>query len=293
MSADEPDAPPALVVVEVPVADADEASGLLWSGGASAIEERPAGGDRVRLVAGSRDPDRLFRSIAGERPTAPEARAHPSWRVEIATVDDDRWADEWRAWARPVRAGSHLVVQPPWVDERIDGPGDVVVLIDPGRAFGSGSHPSTRQALALLEATVAEGDDVLDVGCGSGILAVTAARLGARRVVATDLDPGAGPATRANAKVNGVADRVVVDDRPVEELPGAHDVVLANIGALVLDRLAPALAARLAPGGTLVLAGLLTSNADGVVAAHARVGLVERQRMVDDDGWVAVRLTAG
>jgi ribosomal protein L11 methyltransferase len=189
-----------------------------------------------------------------------------------------------------VRAGRRFVVHPAWVprDEQVAGrEDDLVVVIDPGRSFGSGSHESTRLALAVLEDLVQPGDRVLDVGCGSGVLAVAAGLLGASAVVAIDVEADAVAATRDNAVANGVADRVRPSATSLAAVAGAYEVVVANIGGGVLAGLAPDLVRCVAPGGALVLSGLLEEQVGAVVAACA--GCEEEERRTEA-GWVAARL---
>ena len=200
-----------LAVVRVEAAEAELAADALWCRGATAIEERNGPAGAVELVA----------EVA-----ALDSLDDLPWPVEVIEVDDSWW-DGWRPFARAVRAGAHLVVQPPWAPRLTARHGDVVLLIDPGRAFGSGSHPSTLLALAALEPLVGPGSTVLDVGCGSGVLAVAAARLGAGRVVAIDIDPAAHAATLDNAARNGVAGRGAEGAaqrgaRPLRRRPGQH-----------------------------------------------------------------------
>ena len=258
-----------LAVVRVEVADAELAADALWCRGATAIEERSGPDGAVELVAEL--------SALGSIDDLP-------WPVEIVEADDSWW-DAWRPFARAVRAGDHLVVQPPWAPHLPERAGDLVVLIDPGRAFGSGAHPSTLLALAALEALVLPGSTVLDVGCGSGVLAVGAARLGAGRVVAIDIDPAAHEATLDNAARNGVA--VQVSASPVGAVTGRFDVVVANLLAPTLVELAVPLGERVGEHGSLVVSGLLPQQTERVFAALAPLLVVGQAEL---DGWVAATL---
>lgn len=251
-------------------ADAELASDALWQGAPSAVSEEAAGAGRVRLIADVTD-----------------LAAVPSpWTPRVIEPDSAAHLDAWRAWARPQRAGRRLVLQPAWLPGDAD-PDDLVVRLDPGRSFGSGSHPSTRLVLAMLEDELRAGDRVLDVGCGSGVLAVAACRLGAASATAIDVDPDAPAVTDRNAQANGVASLVHASTTPLAEVTGAFDVVVANIGRRVLLDLAEPLRARLAPGGRLVLAGVLDAQVDEVVAAHRPCTEVGRRSA---DGWSVVLL---
>ena len=254
---------PACLVVQVDVDDADLAALALWDAGAVAVAE-----ERGALVAGFADDDAV--RLASTRLGA-------AWPVRVVEVGE-AWRDAWRAHAGPVRVGP-LVVRPVGVAHDDRRPGDVVVDLEPGRVFGDGAHPTTRMALAEVVARVAPGGSVLDVGCGSGVLAVAAARLGAGRVVAVDVDPDAVAVTLANAARNGVA--VEVSCTPVAEVPGRFDLVVANLGgAAVVADLAPALAARTA--GVLVVGGLLAGGEERAVPDVAGLRAVARR---EEDGW--------
>lgn len=182
----------------------------------------------------------------------------------LSQVDDQDWVRRSREQFAPVSIGARLWIGPSWHE----APAGVAaaVRLDPGLAFGTGSHPSTRLVLGLLERTLRGGESVLDYGCGSGILAIAAAKLGARQVDAVDLDPQALEATEANARANGVAVRVAAP----EALPAArYDVVVSNILAQPLMLLAPLLASRTAPGGRIALSGILQDQARAVAQAYA------------------------
>jgi ribosomal protein L11 methyltransferase len=177
------------------------------------------------------------------------------------------------------------VVVPAWLETPSwVGPEDVVLAIDPGRAFGSGAHPTTRMCLAELERLVEPESAVADIGCGSGVLAVAAAAQGAALVVAVDIDPEAVRATAENAARNQVGGRICCSDTEAGDLePGAYDVVVANIAAGTLVALAPALVRALADDGTLVVSGVLECQAASVLEAFESEGLGLVGTVADDD----------
>lgn len=269
------------LVVEVAEADVDVVSGLLWAGGAAGIEERPTLPGRCQLRVGFRAED------AGAMIEPLAEFGTP--RVE--PVAAEAGLDAWREFARPWRAGRRLVVVPAWMDPPSwCGPDDLSVSIDPGHAFGSGSHATTRLCLALIERALRPGDTVADVGCGSGVLAIAALRLGAARAVGVDIEPEAVTVSAANAARAGVAERMDVLLGSVEALAGSRfDLVVANIIAVDLRPLVTELCAAVADGGALILSGLLTEQTDAVVerAAGAGFGLVERDL---DEDWQALLL---
>jgi ribosomal protein L11 methyltransferase len=264
-------------VVQLEVAEAlvELASDALWQAAPSAVLEVALGDGRVRLTADIAEPSLL----------------DPSWAAVEVAIDDDGYLDAWRTWAAPLRAGRRVVLHPAWIARDPAGaeaPEALVLVLDPGRAFGSGSHESTRLAVAALEDEVAGGEAVLDVGCGSGVLAVLAGRLGAARVVAIDVEPDAVEATLANAAANGVADRVEASTAALADVAGAFDLVVANIGGSTLFDLAPDLAARVRPGGLLVLSGILAERADALAAAFP--GFAEASRR-EERGWAGLVLS--
>lgn len=277
--ADQATGVPAVEIV-VACGDADLASGLLWGTGVSAVVEEPAGPDRVRLRC-EIPPGGL------ELVTA----ALESVDAEVSLVEVDDGLDGWRPYAEVSRAGRRLVVHPPWIPLGSVDDDAVVIELDPGRSWGHGAHPTSRLCLAEVEQLVdrSPGCRVVDVGCGSGVLSVAAAALGANRVDAIDIDPEACRATTANAERNGVADRVHVhhvppgsEREPLAEIDGPADVLVANIGAAALVELAPHLLARVAADGNIVISGLLDPPPAEVPGAFAPRRLV---RTVCSDGW--------
>lgn len=205
--------------------------------------------------------------------------------LRTRTVREQDWADAWKEHFHVEHLGRRLVIRPSW-RPFTPQPGDVVIDLDPGMAFGTGQHPTTRTCLELLEEHVRPGDVVLDVGTGSGILAVAAVKLGAARCLALDVDPQAVRVARDNAARNGVAERVQVVEGTLtadDALRHAFDLAVANITAAAVAALAPALAAALRPGGTLIGSGIVADRLDAVRAALAAAELsVTEVRAVGD-----------
>jgi ribosomal protein L11 methyltransferase len=212
------------------------------------------------------------------------ALGRPLPPCETQPVADQDWVRATQSQFGPIRVTDALWIVPSWCDP-VD-PAALNLVLDPGLAFGTGSHPTTRLCLAWLAAELRRGESVLDYGCGSGILAIAAARLGASRVVGTDVDPQAMIASRENARRNGVEATFVTPDALAAQAPAPFDVVVANILANPLILLAPALAARTRTGGRIVLSGILTPQAEEVAAAYAPWFKIVV--WMHDDGWVAL-----
>jgi ribosomal protein L11 methyltransferase len=190
-------------------------------------------------------------------------------------VKDEDWAEGWKQHFSAVRIGRRLIVKPTWEDWS-PATGEVVVNLDPGMAFGTGTHGTTRLCLEVLAELYAQPPypcRVLDVGTGSGILAIAAAALGARRVLACDIEEEACRIAAENAALNGVAAQVEITDAALETLEGDFDVVVANILAEENIRLGAELTQRLAPGGVLILSGILQEKETLVTTAFAALGL--------------------
>jgi ribosomal protein L11 methyltransferase len=210
----------------------------------------------------------------------------PSFRL-IAETD---WAEAWKQHLTVLHVGQRLVIRPSWLPYT-PAEGEVVVELDPGMAFGTGTHPTTQMCLLALEDRVRPGARVLDLGTGSGILAIAAAKLGAGRVLALDTDPQAVSVARENVYRNGVADRVRVARGSLAQAIGRFDVVVVNILANVLIEMAEhGLARRLARDGRLIAAGLLIGQEEEVRDAFGQAGLVVVGRCQVED-WVALEAT--
>lgn len=225
------------------------------------------------LFDAATDADGIVASLARMLPGAPTPR------VEV--VADRAWEREWLRDFQPMRFGRRLWVCPGGM--HADGADAIRIELDPGLAFGTGTHPTTALCLEWLDAHPPAGARVVDYGCGSGILAIAAARLGARRVRAVDIDPQALIATVENAARNGVAD--VIDATADPSLaPAGADVLVANILAGPLVELAPRFADAVAPGGRIALSGLLREQADAVTAAYRPCFHIDPAR--ERAGWV-------
>jgi ribosomal protein L11 methyltransferase len=227
---------------------------------------------------------------------AAEAALRAKYPARFEVIVGDDWLDTWREHFDPVRIG-RLVIVPSW---RSDEPevmanpelahpraNDIVVPLDPGRSWGTGGHPSTRLALKALQEIDVEDSSVLDVGCGSGVLAVCALRLGAASALGTDIESGAVAVTNDNAERNGVGDSCRAVSTPLNELRGNFDLVLANILAPVLIELAPLLRSHVARRGLLILSGLILEQESRVVAAFGDMAVLRRHT---EGNWVSITL---
>ena len=269
-------------VVVVPVGEIDVASDRLWQLGVRAIEERVDRDDAGRVE--------LWTAV-GDEPSAVEravAAVGQRWPVRTVDVVDDA-TDTWREFAAPIWVDEDLVVVPAWQVHGF-GEGVISVEIEPGGAFGLGDHPTTLLSLRAARRELRRsgpGAEVLDVGCGTGVIAVTAALLTGGSVRAVDLASAAVEATLDNAARNGVAQQVLGDATPVGDLDGAYELVVANILAPTLVEMAGDLRRLTAPEGRLVVSGILADRHDHVLRALEPM-VVDRTDTLDS--WAAVTL---
>nr|WP_288466061.1 50S ribosomal protein L11 methyltransferase [uncultured Pseudomonas sp.] len=203
---------------------------------------------------------------------------------QIEHIEDQDWERSWMDGFAPMRFGQRLWIVPSW--HEAPQPDAVNLLLDPGLAFGTGTHPTTSLCLQWLDAQPLEGCSVLDFGCGSGILAIAALLLGAPRAVGTDIDPQALEASRDNAQRNGIADERFPVYLPADLPQEPADVVVANILAGPLVSLAPQITSLVKPGGRLALSGILAEQADEVRATYAADFALDPTAV--QDGWVRI-----
>lgn len=276
------------LVVTVPANEVELASDALWALGVAAVEERAPAGEES-----SSTEDHfveLWTSIGDDldavsRAVTKAAEGFPArWRWRTIELDP-AIVESWREHAVPTWVERDFVVVPSWITSDV-GPAVLRIDIDPGASFGLGDHATTVLALRLLRATWWPGATVLDVGCGSGVLAVVAARLGAPYVAAIDISEGAVEATIANAERNDVAGVIDASTRPLDDIDETFDIVLANLLAPVVVDLASHLRRVVAPSGALVVSGVLAGAHDHVVEALSPMHIVET---VTKDGWAALR----
>lgn len=285
-------------------AEAETAEGLtnfLWEHGALGVVEEAPAGERARLRAffpdGAASSDLLVAIQRYQQALVALGFPAPGAPARIEPLLDEVWESAWQQAFRPREVGRRLIVLPPWEKPPArSGSARLPVIILPGRAFGTGQHGSTEGCLVLLERAVAAVAPAaaLDIGTGTGILAVAAARLGVPRIIAIDVDPDATRAARDHAALNGCAEQIHADTGRAEDLPAAapFDLVLANLltaSHLALREQYPRL---VAPGGALVLGGMLPGEERLVAEALRPAGLAV-EASVGVEGWISTLLRRG
>ncbi|MCL2580686.1 MAG: 50S ribosomal protein L11 methyltransferase [Oscillospiraceae bacterium] len=210
-----------------------------------------------------------------------------SLRYQLSELEEESWQDSWKKHWKPTRVGKRLIVCPSW-EEFNPAPGEVVISLDPGMAFGTGTHDSTRLCMELAEGLITGGEQILDLGCGSGILAITSLLLGGESAIGVDIDEVAIRACGENAAVNGLADRARFRKGNLADgITGQYDLIFANIVADIILQLAPDIPRLLAPGGALVTSGILAERAGEIESAFAAIGLTTRIKL-ESGGWAAL-----
>jgi ribosomal protein L11 methyltransferase len=278
------------VAIDVDEHDSDDAASELFDLGASGVESR----DATTLARGAPGKVTLVASFEREEDARAAASAlRPEWSPRVGAIVGDEWRDEWKKHFEPFHIADAIVVCPPW-REYAAKLGEIVVILEPGRAFGTGLHETTSLVAQVLgdHAARFRGQRVLDVGCGSGVLSLVSLALGAASARAIDVDPDAVLVTRENAARNRMAERLLADGSAVEGVAETFAAVVANIEAKTLIDLAPALVKRVAPGGLLVLSGILapdvaSTQLDGVRGAYSAL---KEEGVTRKGEWVAIVL---
>ncbi|ADL07673.1 50S ribosomal protein L11 methyltransferase [Thermosediminibacter oceani] len=210
-----------------------------------------------------------------------------SGKVEVSSVDESDWANAWKAYYKTIHIGKRLVIRPSWIHYEPEK-GEVVVELDPGMAFGTGTHETTAMCLELLEKYIEGGETVIDVGCGSGILSIAAAKLGAGKVLAIDKDEVAVKVARENIKRNDTTQAVeVIKGEGLDCVDAKADIIVANIIADVIIDLAGVAASKLKQEGLFISSGIIKSRKESVCQALDRAGLVVIEEAEKGD-WVAL-----
>jgi ribosomal protein L11 methyltransferase len=258
---------------------------------AELLELAPGGVEEVSVAGGATIEYAVY-GAPGELPALPDLRAAAGGAlVEVSTSEiADDWADRWREFHRPLVLDGRLTVRPPWEPS---GPTPIDLVIDPAQAFGTGAHPTTRMCLEVMLELEPAGGAFVDLGCGSGVLAIAAARLGFSPVIALDNDMASVDAARSNARANGVELEVRRHDLRTDPTPPAHTVAANLLGPLLLAW-APTLAAAepVARPRRVIASGLLVHEADPVAGSFAAAGFEESERRTSGE-WAALLLERG
>ncbi|MDR3348885.1 MAG: 50S ribosomal protein L11 methyltransferase [Acidaminococcales bacterium] len=210
-------------------------------------------------------------------------------KISFCRVKEEDWENSWKQYFHPVRIGQRIVIKPSWEGYAAKD-GDIIIHIDPGMAFGTGTHHSTCLCAEKLEQIIRPGQTVFDAGTGSGILSLLCARLGAERITAVDSDPVAVAVARENVRLNALTDKInVLEGDLLAPAKGRADVIAANITADVIKRLLPAAARKLKPSGVFLAGGILSGRADEIIAAAGAAALAADE-VVEREGWALLAM---
>lgn len=209
-------------------------------------------------------------------------------QVFLTNIGTDTWRDKWKEYYQPIRVTRYLTIVPQWIEYEPQHPDEQLIVLDPGRSFGTGDHPTTRLTLHALEATMLGGETVIDVGTGSGILSIAARYLGAQQIVASDVADEALAVAATNFSLNGMTDDIVLEKRDlVHGLDLQADIVAANILPEFLLPLIPQVHKNLRPTGKLILSGIIMEKENEIVTALNAAGFQVEEKITDGK-WLAL-----
>jgi ribosomal protein L11 methyltransferase len=233
--------------------------------------------------------ERLADQISSFRAILRDSGLPHAFSFTCIRMPDRDWNETWKNNIQPIDIGESLTIIPPWKEAAA---GRVSLIIDPGMAFGTGHHETTRTCLALIEKLSGEisKDRFLDVGTGTGILAISAAKLGFQEIHAVDTDPLAIDAAKRNAVLNKF-ENIVIAEGTISVSEGIYDIIVSNLVSEILIAIAPDIASRLKENGIAILSGMITGQEDEVIAAMLSEGLTFREKHIDSDRWVSLVLT--
>ena len=276
------------VTIEIPSESSEAVTAALMDVGCQGVAET---GDSLRRIIGYLPPsnnlDEILDSLENKLETLPEFGLSAPTGFTVGQADDRDWENEWKKHFKPLCIGRRIVIKPSW-EHYEPGPEQIVVELDPGMAFGTGAHPTTKLCLELLEDYVNPGAVIADIGTGSGILSLAAARLGASKVHATDCDDLPRKIAGENVRTNGLADTITIHE--MEDFDSAArncDLVIANIIASTIIDLLPSITKRLKLGGVLIGSGIVEDRLTDVLVAIDSTGMTLIE-VRSDEIWRAV-----
>lgn len=236
-----------------------------------------------------------IRSMLAEVKSTDTENAYGRLEAELSSIREEDWANNWKQYFKPVTVGEKLVIKPSWEDYSGDG-NRIILEIDPASSFGTGQHHTTRLCLELLEKSLSDGNSVLDMGCGSGILSIGAVLLGAGNAVAVDIDENSAVTAAENAEKNHIPNEkyktyfgnILTDEKLADRIDAKYDVITANIVADVLIAMKNHFARYLRENGVLIVSGIITERMDEVIDAIVSAGF-EKTEVNTKEGWAAVK----
>lgn len=236
------------------------------------------------------------KSMLAEMKAADTDDIYGRLEAELSDIREEDWANNWKQYFKPFKVGEKLAVKPSWEEYSDDS--RIILEIDPASSFGTGQHHTTRLCLELIEKSIKEGDTVLDLGCGSGILSIAAMLLGAESSVAVDIEENAAATARENAEKNNISlekyktyfGNILSDEKLADEIDGKYDMITANIVADVLIAMKDYFVRYLKKGGILIISGIIEERMEEVLSAVESVGFV-REEVSVKEGWAAAKYT--